>query len=69
MIVFESKCISTCEHTKIVKGLSCHLLQTRLWSLWAGEDAGYTVSDSECEENVEKLKEEMTKVFNYSQGR
>lgn len=52
-----------------MKGLSCHLFQTRLWSLWAGEDAGYTVSDSECEEKVEKLKEEMTKVFNYSQGR
>lgn len=44
------------------------LLQTRLWSFWAGEDAGYSVSDTECEKEIEKLKQEMTKVYNYSQG-
>lgn len=44
------------------------LLQTRLWTFWAGEDAGYSVSDTECEKEIEKLKQEMTKVYNYSQG-
>ena len=44
------------------------LLQTRLWAFWAGEDAGYSVSDTECEKEIEKLKQEMKNVYNYSQG-
>ena len=53
---------------KDVESLCLFLLQTRLWTIWAGEDAGYSVSDTECENEIEKLKQEMTKVYNYSQG-
>lgn len=31
-------------------------------------DARYSVSDTECEQKVEQLKNGMTKAFNYSLG-
>ena len=44
------------------------LLQVKVWTWLAGEDAGYSVSESECNEELDKLKKEMVKAFDYAEG-